>query len=147
MRRRFTSKLQGIQLAQRTHVCMSCLHAQPDSFDRCPKCWAKDRAYFPSKAEYKRGMELLMMRDAKLITDLCFHPRFDLIVNGRKIATYVADASYQEAGLQVIEDTKPTNFMDKTAQLKIALFEALYGVTVRIPQRKSAPKTQRSDHE
>lgn len=144
MRGRFTSKLQGIQLAERTHVCLTCLHAQPDSFDRCPRCSGCDRVHFPSKVEYKRGMELLMLRDAKRITELRFHPRFDLVVNGRKLATYVADADYREGGEYVVEDTKPVKFMDATAKLKIALFEALNGVTVRIPQRKTAPSTQRS---
>lgn len=87
-------------------------------------------------------MLLMTMDRAGTISNLRFQPRYKLEVNGRLIATYVADAEYRDTdGTVVYEDTKPKKFMDKSALLKIKLFEALYNVVVRIPQRKSGNRT------
>ena len=86
----------------------------------------------------KRGAQLLLKQDQGAIARLRFHPRYDLVVNGRHLCEYVADAEYLlEDGKTIIyEDTKPKDWTDKLAVLKISLFEALYGVTVTIPQRQ-----------
>lgn len=69
----------------------------------------------------------MLLRDLGKITNLRFQVRFDLKVNGVKICTYIADASYIDAaGRTVIEDTKAIGFMDATAKFKIKLFNAIF---------------------
>ena len=95
-----------------------------------------------SEAEHRRGMLLLTMQRAGTIDRLRFQPRYDLVVNCQKIATFIADAEYYADGVLCVEDTKPVTFMDPQSILKIKLFEALYGVTVKIPQRKSGNRSK-----
>jgi len=138
---KFTSKLDGMRAAKRYHVCLDCRHHQPTIYKNCPSCGSTNRQYFMSKVEFERGMTLLVLLAAGTIERLRFQHKFDLEVNGRKICAYVADASYYEGGQFVVEDSKPIRFMDKTAEIKIKLFEAVYGVTVKIPQRKSGNRS------
>lgn len=140
---RFTSKRDAMSRARKIHCCTACLHNQPEIFKVCPKCGAGNdmRVYFPSRAEHLRGVQLIMFQKYGQISNLKFHPRYDLIVEGVKICAYEADCSYIENGKQIIEDTKPegTDFMDAVAKFKIALFNALYakhGLSVSI-YRKS----------
>lgn len=90
-----------------------------------------------SKAELERGMFLLLRQDRGGITELRFQPRFDLKVNGIKVGVYTADADYYDGDTYIVEDTKPPNFIDQYAKLKMSIFEAQYGIQIRIPQRKS----------
>lgn len=90
-----------------------------------------------SEAEHKRGMLLLTMQRAGTIDRLRFQPRYELKVNGQKIGVYTADVEYYQDGVLVTEDTKPEKYMDELAKMKIRLFQAIYGVTVKIPQRKT----------
>lgn len=141
------SKLEGIQRAKRYHVCLDCRHKQVQKYTECPKCGSKNRQYFMSEAELHRGMMLLTLQIKGTISNLRFQPRYELKVNGRKITTYTADAEYMQDGELVVEDTKPENFMDAGAKLKIKLFEAIYGIIVRIPQRKSGNRTSNHNGE
>lgn len=69
---------------------------------------------FASKAEARRYEELLLLGQAGEIRNLELQPRFDLDVDGVKVATYVADFAYEErigAGpaigwRHVVEDVK-----------------------------------------
>lgn len=83
----------------------------------------------------------MTLQAAGTISHLRFQPRYDLVVNGRKITTYVADAEYRQNGEIVYEDTKPKDFIDKGALLKIKLFEALFNVEVKIPQRRTGNRS------
>ena len=128
---RFRSKLDGIQKARGAWLCTSCRAVSPvkGTFCRCGVV----PTYFPSQRELNRAVELLLAERAGAITGLKFHPRYELWVNGRKVATYVADASYVEDSLPVVEDTKPVGFMTPEARLRIDLFEACYApLKVRI---------------
>jgi hypothetical protein len=128
---RFRSKLDGIQKARGAWLCTSCRAVSLMKRKRC--LCGGDMAYFPSQRELNRAAELLLAERAGSITGLKFHPRYDLIVNGRKVATYVADASYVEDSVPVVEDTKPVGFMTPEARLRINLFEACYApLKVRI---------------
>ena len=137
----FKSKMDGIRAAKKYHVCLSCRDYQTEKYVHCPECGSKNRQYFMSETEFKRGMLLLTMQLANAISNLRFQPRYELKVNGRLICTYIADAEYRKDGVVIIEDTKPSNFMDKSAELKIKLFEAVYNTVVTIPQRKSGNRT------
>lgn len=143
----FKSKKEAMSRSKRRHVCLDCCHHQTQTFKECPQCGSRNRQYFMSEAEHKRGMLLMTLQRAGTIERLRFQPRYELKVNGQKVGNYTADAEYYEDGELVVEDTKPKNFMDDLAVMKIKLFEAIYGITVRIPQRRSgnrskaAPKT------
>ena len=133
----FKSKQDAMGRAKRRHVCLDCRHLQTLKYDECPKCGSKNRQYFMSEREMKRGAQLLMLQDTGHITKLRFQPRFPLKVNGEKLGNYVADADYyNKDGEYVVEDTKPDEWMDAMAKWKIRHFQLQYGITVNIPQRK-----------
>lgn len=133
----FKSKRDAIGRAKKFHFCLDCRYHQTQKYDTCPECGSKNRQYFMSELEMKRGALLLTLQAAGTITNLKFQPRFDLLVNGIKISTYVADASYyNHEGHFVVEDTKPERFMTDLAKMKIKHFEAQYGLQINIPQHK-----------
>lgn len=127
------------EMAVKSHLCTACLFSQSAKWDGdCPKCKAPqaNREYMPSRAELNRAAGLVLLARKGQITRLKFHPRYDLKVNGVKVCTYEADAEYMENGKVIVEDTKPEgDFMEETAKLKIALFNALhlkFNIKVRI---------------
>ena len=75
---------------------MDCRHFQTKIFKECPECGSRNRQYFMSEAEHKRGMTLMLLQQNGTISRLRFQPRYELKVNGQKIATYTADAEYYE---------------------------------------------------
>lgn len=89
-------------------------------------------AYFASGVEFKRAAQLLLLRRAGAISDLEVHPRFDLVVNGQLLTTYVADFGYMDlrngGRVYTVEDVKPPDWKlnDPVATLKIDLFRILH---------------------
>lgn len=80
---------------------------------------------FDSVKEGKRYSELFIMQHRGLISALELQPRYPLIVNGRKVCTYVADFRYLDGSGRVrVEDVKGVR--TPTYKLKKKLFEALY---------------------
>jgi len=65
-----------------------------------------DGIKFDSKKEAKRYQELKLLEKAGEITDLELQPRFNLIVNGKKICAYIADFRYTSRDKTIIEDVK-----------------------------------------
>lgn len=125
-------------LAIKNHLCTSCQSYQAEIWKICPKCKATDanREYMPSMAELKRANQLILLQGAGHISQLKFHPRIDLVVEGTKICTYEADSAYVENGKQIYEDVKPSGgFIEPVAKLKIRLFDALmakHGIKIKI---------------
>lgn len=135
----FTSKGDAMARAKKVHCCTACLFSSPATFKECPECHVTGmRVYFPSRSEHLRAVALIQMQLHGEISQIKFHPRYDLIVEGRKICAYEADVSYVDrAGKQIIEDTKAsgTDFIEPVAELKISLFNALFekhGLQVKI---------------
>ena len=83
---------------------------------------------FDSKKEANRYAELKMLMRAREVTDLEVHPRYDLIINGTKICSYIPDFRYKRAGALVIEDVKGVR--TKEYLLKKKLMKALHNVEV-----------------
>lgn len=141
--RKWATKLDGIKCKNGVHFCTSCLHSQKETWANlpCPQCQITgSRVYMASQAELKRSAELVLMQKAGQITNLRFQPRYDLVVEGVKVCTYVGDSEYRINGKVIVEDTKPMNFIDKTAEIKINLFNALYrkmGMQITLHKRKS----------
>lgn len=86
---------------------------------------------FPSKAEARRYGELRLLEQAGAIRDLELQPRFPLVVNGARVAVYVADFRYAEVGSRrvIVEDVKGVR--TPLYRLKKRLVKVLYGVDVQ----------------
>lgn len=89
-----------------------------------------DGVRFASKAEAKRDAELQLLVRAGQIRDLKRQPRYDLIVKGTKVCTYVGDWFYIEKGepgypsTAVVEDRK--GVLTPAFKIKWALAKALH---------------------
>lgn len=85
---------------------------------------------FDSKAEARRYGELLLRVRIGEIEALELQPRYPLVVEGMKIATYVADFRYRlrATGETVVEDVKGVR--TPVYRLKNKLMRALYGVEI-----------------
>ena len=84
-----------------------------------------DGIEFSSKLEAAEYGRLKLLERAGVITDLVLQPRFPLIVNGVKVAVYVADFSHFEtSGCRVITEAK--GFKTQAYLIKKRLFSACY---------------------
>ena len=64
--------------------------------------------WFDSKKEALRYTELCLLQKTKFIKNLELQPKFELICNGVKVGTYIADFRYFDCKLNkvVVEDVK-----------------------------------------
>lgn len=86
---------------------------------------------FASKKEMQRYAELRLLEKAGKITALCLQPRYELqpaftCLDGSKIRKidYVADFSYTEGDVSVVEDCK--GFRTKDYLIKCKMFKFKY---------------------
>jgi hypothetical protein len=90
---------------------------------------------FASKREAARYRELLVLGAEGKLRDLELQPRFPIVLNGRTIATYIADFRYQtvpwdyEPVENVVEDVK--GMKTPVYNLKKKLVEAQYNIQIR----------------
>jgi hypothetical protein len=99
-----------------------------------------DGVPFDSKAEAQRYRELKLMAAAGVIRDLELQPRFELIVSGLKVCTYVADFRYFDVaqGASIVADVKGK--ATDVYRLKAKLMRACHGIEVQEwPPRKPKP--------
>ncbi len=85
---------------------------------------------YDSKAEAHRAMELNMMVEAGIISNLERQVKFPIIINDIKVFTYIADFTYEENGKKVIEDVK--GMRTAMFNLKKKCVEAQYGVVINL---------------
>lgn len=104
-----------------------------------------DGIRFASRAEASRYAVLKLEQMAKLISRLELQPKFDCIVNGVKVCTYIADFVYLRDNERVVEDVKGHRTPDY--RIKVKLVEALYpGVKIveiyrgKVAKRRAAPR-------
>ena len=84
---------------------------------------------FDSQREASRYCELKMLERAGKIHNLELQPVYEILVNGKHIANYIADFRYtNETGQTVIEDAKGTRL--PMYRLKKKLVEAIYNVHI-----------------
>lgn len=90
-----------------------------------------DGIKFASKKEASRYRQLVLLEKAKAIQDLKLQVAFPLIRRSRwgKEIKYVADFTYYEDGVLVVEDTK--GFRTDVYKLKKRLMGELYGIEIR----------------
>ena len=95
-----------------------------------------DGITFDSKFEARCYSLLKLLERAGEVRALKLQPRFDIVVNGVKVCTYVADFSYQETRQtqfgptwdDIIADAKGVRTRDY--RLKVKLMKAVYGVDI-----------------
>ncbi len=103
-----------------------------------------DDGDFDSKGELRRYKDLVMLERAGRIQDLKRQVKIALEVNGRSLVlrdkkgrerrlSYIADFTYYEDGVYVIEDFK--GFDTPVSRLKRAIVEATQGLVVRVTRR------------
>lgn len=134
----FKTKADAMGRAKKVHMCTQCFHNEMSNYGKtCPSCGVtKKRVCFSSKVEHRYAALLLQMQGRREISQLRFHPRYPLIVNGSHVTTYIADGEYIKDGMLICFDVKPRGlFMDKLAELKINLFEAIYKQPVHIVRK------------
>lgn len=90
-----------------------------------------DGIRFASRREANRYCELMLLVRAGTISNLELQPRYNLTINGVKVATYVADFRYEESatGAVVVEDAKGVR--TPVYRLKKKLMSAIFGVSIR----------------
>lgn len=88
--------------------------------------------WWASKWEHERYQQLIEQRTLRQITQLTRQVKYPLVVNGVKIATYIADAEYWTCfgGQKVVEDCKCHATMTATYRIKKKLMKALYNIDV-----------------
>lgn len=86
-----------------------------------------DGITFDSKKEARRYFDLLMLEKAKLITDLEMQPKYDLMVNGKKIGFYKADFRYfcKARKKVIVEDVKSEPTKTPVYRLKKKILDTL----------------------
>lgn len=84
-----------------------------------------------SAREAKRCNELqLLLRAGEIQEPIDYQPRFDFVINGKKLNHYYrADFRYWENGKRIVEDVK--GYRTQVYGLKKELVEALYNVEIR----------------
>lgn len=89
-----------------------------------------DGVTFASKAEATRYTHLKLLLRIGEIADLELQPRYPLVVNGVRVATYVADFRYRNVatGEVVIEDVKGVR--TPVYRMKKKLLEAIDGTKI-----------------
>jgi hypothetical protein len=89
-----------------------------------------DGIYFPSTAEANRYMILKLQEKAGMISELRIHPRYPILINGKKVCDVVLDFEYLQDGGRIYEDTK--GFFTSESKLRHKLVEAAYMIKVLI---------------
>jgi hypothetical protein len=110
------------------------LDYDPTGPPRRPSTWKNvpvvDGGYrFDSKAEHRRWQQLVLLEKAGAISDLLVHPRYQIVVNGHPICTYIGDFQYEDRGQRVTEDVKGR--VTDAFRIKSKLMRAVFGITVR----------------
>lgn len=89
-----------------------------------------DGIYFPSHLEAKRYTELKLSERAGTITNLRRQVRYDVVVCGIAICTWIADFVYLDSsGKEIVEDAK--GFATREYKMKSKLVTALFGITIQ----------------
>lgn len=91
-----------------------------------------DGITFDSKKEANRYRELSILNNAGEIALLELQPRYDIIVNGKRIGFYKADFRYRIGQRIIVEDVKgcKKGCAYQMFRLKKKLVEAIYGLEI-----------------
>jgi len=105
--------------------------------DHCHRCGSLAFEYFASSGEAKRWAELRLEEKLGHVSKLRRQVKFPLMAIGPNgfqvhVADYNADYVYILDGVEIIEDHKPIDGMDREAKLKLKWMQAQQGRPVHI---------------
>lgn len=89
-----------------------------------------DGFIFDSKREAAYYSELKLREYAGEIVHLELQPKFECIVNGKKICTYIADFRYELTGSGFQETVDVKGMKTDVYRIKKKLVEALFGIII-----------------
>jgi len=89
-----------------------------------------DGIKFQSKKEGARYLVLKMMETAGLIAGLQLQVPFELNKGGTHSLKYIADFTYYENSLQIVEDAK--GYKTKLFKKKMKLMEKIYDIKIKL---------------
>lgn len=78
-------------------------------------------------------MILKLWEKAGMISELKIHPRYPIVINGKKVCDVVLDFEYLQDGQRVYEDTK--GYHTSESKLRHKLVEAAYMIKVLITKK------------
>ena len=131
----FRTRQDGYRAARRAWICTDCLTWHDAKAATCAQCGRPTLQHFASQAEAKRYAALRLMQREGYIEALQLQPRFDVLINGLKVCTYVADFRYRETstGETITEDAKGSRaHQDPASALRRRCAEAYHAMTVRL---------------
>ena len=130
---RFTSRVDGFKSRKPHWVCKQCGVAFTTTKPRiCTHCGEVGRYnYFPSKKEYNRYQELLLLERSGHVDEgtIELQPKYILHIADKKF-NMTADFRYKVHGREVVEDVKTKGTDTDLSKIKRALAEAEYGIEV-----------------
>jgi len=88
-----------------------------------------DGIKFDSLKEGRRYQQLKLLEKAGEIENLELQPKYDLMVNGKKVGFYKADFRYVENGELVVEDVK--GMKTPIYNLKKKMVKAIYNIDIK----------------
>lgn len=90
-----------------------------------------DGILFDSKKEAERYQVLKIEARVGTIQNLELQKRFDIVIGGMKVCTYIPDFVYIRDGKQVVEDVKsPSTKKKEVYRLKNKLMKAVFGINI-----------------
>jgi hypothetical protein len=97
-----------------------------------------DGIKFDSKWESERYLYLKSLEKAGRVRDLQLQVRFQIVVNGEKICTYIADFQYEKETADgewesIVEDAKGVETAD--FKLKKKLMKAVHGIEIFLSKK------------
>lgn len=102
-----------------------------NKYSNCPV--TVDGEHYDSKREMLYHQDLKNLQRAGEIRNLKRQPKYLLEVGGMKIATYIADFSYEEKGRTKVVDVKsPITARNPAFKLKQKLMRAIHGIDVEV---------------
>ncbi len=92
-----------------------------------------DGITFDSLKERDRYLVLLMRKRMGEISGFSVHPKFEFVINGKKVGSYTADFGYFEnhGALLVIEDVKAKPTLTRMYQRNKKMMKAIYGIDIK----------------
>lgn len=88
-----------------------------------------DGIYFRSTKEGNRYIELRFKQKMGLISELKLQVPFELVIDGNLIEKYIADFTYIENGIFIVEDTKGKKLSDYRRKKK--WMKNIYGIEIK----------------
>ena len=131
---KFKTKQQAMNQRKHCWACAKCSAFYTVKQSACLECH-NELYYFPSQAEFHRFRSLQLQQRAGMISNLELQPKYPVVINSKKVFTYLADFKYTKGSEVIVEDVKGSlnkKYQDPVFKLKQKIIEAIYGFKISI---------------